>query len=178
MKVCAHGFNIYFLPALALLLFAGCQSHKKDDHSKEVSALRVHVEARADTMGTSQTVSVMRHDPVLVTVSRMPALTEANVSSAEIMDAPGGIAIRIVFDRTSALLLEQYTSSNSGKHFVIYGQWGDKISEGRWLAAPLITHRIANGVFAFTPDCSREEAGRFVFGLNNYTKKNPKESAQ
>lgn len=178
MKVCARRFNIYLLPALALLVFAGCQSHKKDDHSKDVSALRLHLEARADTLGTSQTISLMQHDPVMVTVSRTPVLTEANVSTAEIIDAPGGIAIQIVFDRTSALILEQYTSSNPGRHLVVYGQWGDKKEEGRWLAAPLITRRIANGVFAFTPDCSREEARRLVFGLNNYAKKNPKEPAQ
>jgi hypothetical protein len=40
----------------------------------------------------------------------------------------------------------------------------------RWLAAPLISHRIANGVLAFTPDCSREEADQLVQGLNEASK--------
>ena len=37
----------------------------------------------------------------------------------------------------------------------------------RWLAAPLIGHRNATGVLAFTPDLSREEAQQLVIGLNN-----------
>ena len=37
----------------------------------------------------------------------------------------------------------------------------------RWLAAPMITRPIENGVIAFTPDCTREEADIFVLGLNN-----------
>ena len=49
-------------------------------------------------------------------------------------------------------MLEQYTAANPGRHLVIFGQWGDKLADGRWLAAPLITHRISNGLLAFTPD--------------------------
>jgi hypothetical protein len=63
--------------------------------------------------------------------------------------------------------LEQYSAGNPGRHFVIFGQWGDKLANGRWLAAPLITHRIANGVLTFTPDLSRPEADQMVLGLSN-----------
>jgi hypothetical protein len=65
------------------------------------------------------------------------------------------------------LMLEQYSAANPGRHFVIFGQWGDKLVNGRWLAAPLITHRISNGVLAFTPDITRAEADQLVLGLNN-----------
>ena len=44
---------------------------------------------------------------------------------------------------------------------------GRQMANGRWLAAPLITHRIGDGVLAFTPDMSRAEADQFVLGLNN-----------
>ena len=87
--------------------------------------------------------------------------------AAKVIDTPGGFAIEIQFDETGTWLLEQYSAANPGGHFVIFGQWGDKLVNGRWLAAPLITHRIANGVLAFTPDCSREEADQLVLGLNN-----------
>jgi hypothetical protein len=50
---------------------------------------------------------------------------------------------------------------------VIFGQWGDKPAIGRWLAAPLISHRMADGVLAFTPDLSRPEADQLVLGLNH-----------
>jgi hypothetical protein len=36
----------------------------------------------------------------------------------------------------------------------------------RWLAAPRITGRIADGRLEFTPDATRDEAERIVHGLN------------
>jgi murein DD-endopeptidase MepM/ murein hydrolase activator NlpD len=55
---------------------------------------------------------------------------------------------------------------------------GRKTRDGRWLAAPIITRRISNGVLVFTPDCSREEADQLVLGLNNVAKENPQKNAQ
>jgi len=171
MKLWTRQFNIYLMLAAVLALFCSCQTDKKD---KEIGALRVHIEANSDNTGTSQTISVLRSDPVLITIEKEPILTEANVVEAKVIDAHGGIAIEIQFDESSALVLEQYTAANSGKHYAVFGQWGDKLSEGRWLAAPIITHRIANGVLAFTPDASREEADQLALGLNNVAKKNRK----
>jgi hypothetical protein len=37
----------------------------------------------------------------------------------------------------------------------------------RWIAAPLLSGRISTGLFAFTPDTTREEADRIARGLNN-----------
>ena len=133
--------------------------------------MRVHIQVNPDSLGTSQTISVLRSDPVLVTISHNPILTEANIVAAKVMDAPGGFAIEIQFDENGTWLLEQYSAANPGGHFAIFGQWGDKLANGRWLAAPLITHRIANGVLAFTPDASRAEADQLVLGLNNVTAK-------
>jgi hypothetical protein len=106
-----------------------------------------------------------------VTVGHDPILTEASVIVARVIDATGGFAIEIQFDESATLMLEQYTAANPGRHLVIFGQWGEKITDGRWLAAPLITHRISNGLLAFTPDISRPEADRFVLGLNNVSAK-------
>ncbi len=114
---------------------------------------------------------MLRSAPVSVSVGHDPVLTEANIISAEVTETPGGFAIEVHFDETGALMLEQYSSANPGRHFVIFGQWGDKLVNGRWLAAPLITRRISNGVLAFTPDISREEADQLVQGLNNVSAK-------
>jgi preprotein translocase subunit SecD len=167
MKAKARRFNLF--PALlALALLCGCQSDKPD---KEASTLRVYIEASPNTAGTTQTVSVLRSDPVLITVPRDPVLTEASIVAARIIDAPGGPGLEIQFDESSALILEQYSAANPGRHFVIFAQWGENLANGRWLAAPLITHRIANGRLSFTPDMSREEADRLVLGLNHVAKK-------
>lgn len=168
MKLWTRQFNTYLMLTAALTLFCGCQTDKKD---KEAGALRVHIEVNSDNSGASQTVSVVRSDPVPVTIEQQPILTEANIVAAKVLDTPGGFAIEIQFDETATWILEQYSAANSGRHFVIFGQWGDKLANGRWLAAPTITHRISNGILAFTADVSREEADRLVLGLNNVAKK-------
>jgi hypothetical protein len=168
MKVCARRFNTYLAMAMVLALFCGCHTDKK---KKEVSALRVHLQTNPGPEGSTDTVSVLRSDPVSVTIGHDPVLSEANVIVARVIDTPGGFAVEVKFDESSALMLEQYSAANPGRHFVIFGQWGETLTDGRWLAAPLITHRISNGVLSFTPDMTREQADRFVFGLNNVAKK-------
>ena len=158
---------------MALAGLCGCQSDKK---SKGVGALRVHIEINTDNSGTSQMVSVVRSDPMAFNIANEPILTEDSILAAKVIDTRGGgFAVEVQFDNSSALMLEQYSAGNPGKHLVIFGQWSDKVADGRWLAAPLITHRIFNGILSFTPDMSREEADRLVIGLNNVAKKIQKE---
>jgi hypothetical protein len=168
MKVCARRFNVYFALAAAMAMLCGCQTDKQDE---KTGALRVHLETNPGPEGTSQDVSVLRSDPVSVTIAPDPILTEANIIAAKVIELPGGFAIEVQFDEMSASALEQFTAAYPGRHLVIYGQWGDKLANGRWLAAPLITHRISDGVLAFTPDASRDEADELVLGLNNVAKK-------
>ena len=173
MKVCGRKFNLYLALAAALpVLLGGCQTTSKAD--KQTAALRIHIETPGNALGTSQAISVVRANPVLVNISMEPFLTEANVLAARIISSPGGFGVEVKFDETGGWMLEQYTAANPGKHLAIFGQWGEKLAEGRWLAAPFIARRIGNGVLAFTPDASREEADQFVLGLNNIGKKNQK----
>jgi preprotein translocase subunit SecD len=169
MKALARQFNIYLTLATLLGGVCGCQTNPQE---KVLGALRVHIEVNPDSADTSQTVSVIRSDPVLVTIAREPIFSEANIVAARVMDATGGFAIEIHCDENGTWLLEQYSAANPGRHFAIFGQWSEKVGDGRWLAAPLITRRISGGVLAFTPDCSREEADQLVLGLNNFAKKN------
>jgi len=170
MLIWMQQFNLKLAAVfLALALLCGCQT---DKNSKAAGALRVHIEVTVPT-ATSQSVSVLRSTPVLVTIQKDPVLTEANIVAAKVIDTPGGFAVQVKFDDdTGAWILQQYSAANPGKHFVIYGQWTDKPGDGRWLAAPLITRRIADGVLSFTPDASRAEADQLVNGLNNVAKRN------
>lgn len=168
MRICMKHFNFYFAAMLALVTFAsGC---KTDKNAKVFSALRVHIQVPRMT-ATSTTVQVIRAAPVLVTVSKDPILAEGDISGARLIEAQGGFALQIAFNEQAALVLEQYSAGNAGKHFAIFGQWGETTNEARWLAAPLITHRISDGMLTFTPDLSRAEADQFVLGLNNDVKK-------
>ena len=81
------------------------------------------------------------------------------------------IAIKIEFNSTGTVLLEQYSATNPGRHFAIFCQFGPEQKEQRWLAAPLINQRITDGKLVFTPDCTREEADEIVLGLNNVVSK-------
>ena len=167
MKVLARYFNIYLALALLPALVAGCETDKKKG---QTAALRVHIEATPDSTGTTQPISVLRSDPVLVTIKKDPILTEANLITAKVIEAQGGFALEFRFDENGTWLLEQYTAANSGRHLVVFGQWSEKHSGGRWLAAPFISRRISDGVLDFTPDCSREEADQLVAGVNAATK--------
>ena len=175
MNFCARSFNLYLL-SLAVLLaaVAGCQSDK-DKAAKHLGALRIHLENRAQVPGAGETVSVIRANPVLVTINSEPVLTEASIVSATMLNSPVGYAVEVKFDSLGSYTLEQYTSAYEGKHFVIFGQWSENSTNSRWLAAPLITHRIANGTLAFTPDASPAETKELVLGLNNMAKKIAKE---
>ena len=171
MEVWSRQFNIYLALAATLALLCGCQIVPATKVHR--ARLRVHIETSPDSLGTSQTISVMRSDPVLVTIAHDPILTEANLVRAKVIDAPGGFAIEVQFDETGTWMLEQYSAANPGRHFAIFGQWGDKLADGRWLAAPLITHRIANGVLAFTPDASRAGSRSTRAGPQQRRRRNP-----
>jgi hypothetical protein len=166
-----------FSLALALALICGCQTEKRKQE-KLVGAIRIHLEAEADNPGTTQSITVFRADPITLTIDKEPLFTEASLVAAKVINSEGGFAIRLNFDESSSMILEQYTASYPGKHFAIFGQWGPKLSDGRWLAAPMITQRIYNGTLAFTPDMSRAEADQFVIGLTNVIKKDQKEQLQ
>ena len=174
MNFYARGFNLYLLLPLAVMLAAaaGCKSDKKDTGDKHLASLRIHVENRAQLPGEGKTISVIRSNPVLVTINTEPVLTENNILKATLLDSPVGYAVQIQFDEMGTLQYEQYTAAYQGKHLVIFGQWSEETTNSRWLAAPLIARRISNGVLTFTADCSREEADRLVAGLNRIAKKN------
>ena len=162
-------FNIYLGLLLATVLAGGCQTAARKN--KEISTLRLHLEVNPDGTDRNKPVPVYRASPVMISVERTPFLHEANVTKAELVDATGGFAIQIQFDRQGAWLLEQYSTAHKGKRFAIFSQFGETAAQCRWLAAPLVSRNITDGLFVFTPDATREEAERIVAGLNAVAKK-------
>jgi hypothetical protein len=156
-------FNNY-LVLLLVLLGAGCQTMGR---KKEASTLRLHVEVNPDGTDQNGPVPIGRGDSSFrVNVETQPFLKEGNIAEAWVVDALGGFQIMIHYDRKGTLLLEQYSTAYKGKRVAIFSQFG----EARWLAAPIMAHRIADGTLVFTPDATREEAERIVKGLNNVAK--------
>ncbi len=162
MKLPLTRFNNYLLCLLVVLLASGCASSETRKKKKEASTLRLYLEADAgSTRGTA--VPVYRASPMLLNVERTPFLDEGYLANASVVDVVGGFAIQVRYEYHGTLVLEGVTASNNGKRIAVYSQFPG----GRWLAAPKITSRIANGTFTFTPDATREEADRIVNGLNN-----------
>jgi preprotein translocase subunit SecD len=158
-------FNSYLALALMFALAAGCKS-TKPRKLKEAS-LRLHLEVNPDGSDRNEPIPVGRQQPFQVNVEKRAFLTEFNIERASVVDTMGGYSITVQFDKEGTWLLEQYTTANRGKRVAIAAEFG----EMRWLAAPVMNQRIANGLLVFTPDTSREEAERLVGGLNNFAVK-------
>lgn len=178
MKIRSDRFNTYFLLAAVLVAAVGCQTaeQKEKDVKKQLSTLRIHLEVNPDGTQAKDPVPVFRESPLLVQISKSPFLTEADVEGAKLMEVMGGFAIQVQVNRRGIFLLEQYTTANKGRRMVIFSQFGVTPAEARWLAAPLIKQRIADGFLVFTPDATRAESERIVRGLNNVAAKNKKQS--
>jgi preprotein translocase subunit SecD len=172
MNFCRLTFNLYLLLPVLSLAVSGCAG-SMFHHKKEPTALlRVHVESESSAQGSTQSVPVLRSQPVSVNISKDPILTEVDLIRARLLNSQGGFVIELKFEETAGWRLEQYTAINPGKHLVIYAHWGDKPEDGRWLGAPQITRRVANSTITFTPDASHDEAEELVKELNAGAKKN------
>lgn len=176
MNIGRRRFNLYLLLILLVGVAAGCKTEAQKK-AKELATLRVHVEVIPESLDFSTSVPIYREKPVMVTVDKSPFLTEANVAGAKVVDEGGGYALEIRLDRQGSWLLEEYTTTNPGKHFAVFSAFrvNDK-KVSRWLGAPIFGHRISKGVFTFTPDATREETEAIVLGLNNVAKKNRENS--
>jgi hypothetical protein len=166
MLICRRRFNAYLLLLLALAAVSGCKTRG----AKNLCTLRLHEEIRPDATGRAETVTV-HHDPdIQMSVDKTPFLTETFVKSAKVVEIVGGFALNVEFDRQGSWLLEQKTADIRGKHLAIFSQFHDtpheKLNGGRWLATPMITSHIANGILSFVPDASRAEAEIIARGLN------------
>ena len=160
MRIRVFRFNLYLL--LALGLAVGCRSDKSKYTKRDQASLRLYLEVNRDGSDSNEPVLIGRQAPFALNVEKKAFLTEFNIEKASVVDALGGFSICLRFDKEGGWLLEQYTTAQKGKHIAIAAEFGQL----RWLAAPLITQRIADGMLVFTPDASRDEAERIVSGLN------------
>jgi hypothetical protein len=177
MKSWFARFNLYFMAAI---LIAGCTTSKNDPHKsadknsnskKEQATVRLYLEATPDGSGGNGVVLVTKQK-IPVHVAREEFLNEGDIHHAELVATPGGFAISLNFSDHGLLQLDMVTTSNKGRHIAVLVQF----PESRWVAAPIITKRISNGAFVFTPDLTLEEAQRVVRGLNNVAEKARKQT--
>jgi preprotein translocase subunit SecD len=159
-------FNIILLATAALTALSGCQS-PESQHKNQIANLRVHLQT-SPMSGRSAPVSVLRAAPITFYVETASILDESHLDHAQLREGPAGFQIALQLNRGGQRLLEQYTTSNPNKRLAIRVRFGiAPFIEDRWLAAPQIQRRIADGLLLFTPDATRQEAEEIVLGLNN-----------
>jgi preprotein translocase subunit SecD len=153
----------HYLLVITLItaLGSGCQSMGDKKPGKNYSLIMLYLEQNNDGTKYSRKMAVYRADPVIFYVNSEPFLSTADLEKATLMEAIGGFALQLQFDRHGTAVLESFTTSNKGRRMAIFCQF----TEPRVLAAPMITKRNATGIIRFTPDCSREEAERIINGL-------------
>jgi preprotein translocase subunit SecD len=171
MKSCRPNINAFFCTLALLCLFTACKTTEEKKEAKQQTLVKVFVEVPRGDKSDEAEVPVYRQHPVNIRIDTKELLNNIDIKGASIVDIEGGYGMRITFDEHGARVLENVTARNAGKHLVIYAAW----PEIRWLAAPRITRRIANGELVFTPDATREECEKIVLGINNVAKKVNKE---
>lgn len=166
MKSWRWNINAIFCALALVSLLSACQSTKSAEEKKkekEQTLLKVHIEAAPDNKSDQADVPIYRARPTYVHIDTKELLNNNDIVNAAIVDVQGGFGIRLLFNDHGARVLENITARNHGKRLAIYAAW----PEVRWLAAPLITHRMGKGELVFTPDATREECERIVRGVNN-----------
>jgi hypothetical protein len=164
-------FNFYLWFA-ALFVLTACHStppeeKKKKKEEKLEAYLDLHMEVNRDGSDDNGEVTIGRDSPYTINVEKVPFVDSRDIDQAVLIDDVGGFIIRVKFNWRGTQLLDGATSAHTNKRIAVFARF----PEQRWLASPLIRRRIGDGVFSFTPDCSREEAERLVHGLNNAAEK-------
>ena len=169
MKIGLARFNMYFcLMAASLLLATGCASGEKKKEKEQATTISLHLETHEDGTDRNGPVPIFRENPVYVNVEKEPFLEEGDVDSARVVDDGHGLFhIELKFNWRGAMILDGVTSDNHNRRIAVVAVFG---KGPRWLGAPITKRRISDGIFAFTPDATREEADRIVKGLNDVSK--------
>ena len=139
------------------------KEEKKKKKKKEKSTIRVHVEMARDGSERTRQIPVLRDKSMMISIDAESFLDESHLVESKVISTPGGPEIELQFNSIGRTLLENTTAANRGRRLAIYTDF-DK--EHRWIAAPVITKLLSNGILRFTPDATQEEAERIVRGLN------------
>ena len=162
MKTRRMTFNTYLLALLAATALDCKSPDASSPPSDKAATLRLYLEVNPDGTDRNGPVPIYRAHPVEVNVEKKPFLHEGSITHASIVDEQGSFAIAIQFSHEGAMVLENISTVSKGKHVAIFSQFGD----ARWLAAPIMSRQITDGLLVFTPDATREESERIVRGLN------------
>jgi preprotein translocase subunit SecD len=160
-------FNLKLLLIVSLVSLIGCRTPEKKAE-KVQALLRIHMETNPYPPDQSDKIKVLRSMPMTINVEKSPFLNESHIIAAQVLHTGDGFLVMVKFNQQGQWLLEQYTASNQKRRLAIRSQF--RVSTNvydRWIAAPVITKPIKDGVLSFTPDADRTESKAMVQGWNN-----------
>lgn len=180
LRAVVQWFGFLGLAAVALTVAAGCKSPEQRNRNKvHYTELFFHGGAPGGLADTNR-VMVVNVAGYPVAIQKQAFLTEVDLEDAEVVDSPGGgYALRLSYNDHGRLVLDTYAAANRGKQIAIFARYGvrkDKevpLTEV-WLAAPLMTRQIPDGIITFTPTVDKEELYRILDGLRNAIEVNHK----
>ena len=171
MKIPKVRFNFY-LPAalcLGLAFLAACSTARQTRQPQAI--MRFHVETTPAPAVETTTVAIYRAKPVVLSIAKDPALDERFIDDARVVESMGGYSLEIKFGLRGTWMLEQISLAQRGKRLAIFCAFaGMDTNYSRWLAAPMMNKRLADGVLVFTPDATREETELIAAGVNQTVK--------
>src|SRR5205823_6733844 len=112
MKNTLGPFNTYLALALLTFMFAsacettGAKKSGSKKTRKEASTLRLHLEVNPDGTDRIGAVPIYREQPIMVNIYKEFFLNEGDVQEAAVVDAMGGYALMIQFDKHGSLVLD------------------------------------------------------------------------
>jgi len=170
-------FNKYLTVCIiaicTLMLTAGCASTKSKKNYPPI--MQFYLESTIPDPERNLKVRISEEPPVDITIDRSRLMDQSNIRNIGIVERTGTFALMIAFDYRGTRILEQISTANRGQRCAIYCEFTfNKTNVSRWLGAPVITHRITDGILEFTPRMSREEAEVLVKQMQPVIKQNLK----
>jgi len=176
-------FNIYLvcLTAALAMTWAGCTSPEARRRDRvHYTELWLYEGMPQTFIDTNKSMAIaVANIPLLV--KKSPFLTEEHLDEAEVIDSPGGgYAMQLRFDDHGRYQLDAFTGSHRRQHLVIFARYGlrkekDEVPlKEAWLAAPLITRQVNDGILTFTPNATKVELYSILDGLRNAIEVNQK----
>lgn len=183
MNFRAVPFNIYLagLATVVAALCAGCTSPETRRREKvHYTELWLYEGLPGTLIDTNKMMAVTVAN-IPIVVRKTPFLTEEDLEEAKVIDSPGGgYAMQLRFNDHGRFELDTFTGTHRGRHLAVFTRYGIRKKQDEiplkeaWLAAPLITRQVNDGIITFTPSVGKEELYSILDGLMNAIEVNHK----
>ena len=150
------------LAAIAVaLLLSGCALFGKKEPTMTV---RIHEQVTSVLPENRVRIVDIPKAGVRLSIDPYPAISDKDMSGAELVDTTGGLAVKLKFDPHGAVLLDELTTRDRGNYLVV-------MVNDEPVAAWLVQDRLSKGELLVEGDFTDDQARKIVEFLNSQAKK-------